>query len=218
MKIKNIIWDWNGTVVDDAWVFVEIMNNMLKKHFLPPISLQDYKERFCFPIQVYWKGLGFSFTDESFNELNKDFIKQYQQKMFLPKIHESLIGLFDYIKKNNVRQFVLSASEQKLLNKSIKHYGLIGIFDAVYGVDNLNADGKLALGRALCEEYKIKAEETLLIGDTEYDRDVAIGLGCRVFLVDYGHINYSRLFKTGEFVVSSVGDLKKTLERSLEAC
>jgi len=38
MKIKNIIWDWNGTIVDDAWVFVEIMNRVLKREGLPLTS------------------------------------------------------------------------------------------------------------------------------------------------------------------------------------
>ena len=35
MKIENIIWDWNGTIVDDAWVFVEVMNDLLKKKCTP---------------------------------------------------------------------------------------------------------------------------------------------------------------------------------------
>ena len=59
---KNIIWDWNGTIVDDAWVFVDIMNRFLKKNNLPIISLEDYQQNFCFPIQNYWRSLGFKFT------------------------------------------------------------------------------------------------------------------------------------------------------------
>ena len=43
---KNIIWDWNGTLVDDAWVFVDIMNRFLKKMNLPIISLEDYQQNF----------------------------------------------------------------------------------------------------------------------------------------------------------------------------
>ena len=65
MVIKNIIWDWNGTIVDDAWVFVAIMNSLLKKGGLPQTDLQYYRKNFCFPIQDYWKGLGFKFTEKS---------------------------------------------------------------------------------------------------------------------------------------------------------
>ena len=44
-QIKNIIWDWNGTIVNDAFLFVEIMNGVLKKEGLPLISLEDYKNK-----------------------------------------------------------------------------------------------------------------------------------------------------------------------------
>ena len=30
MKYKHIVWDWNGTLVDDTWLFVDIMNGVLK--------------------------------------------------------------------------------------------------------------------------------------------------------------------------------------------
>ena len=30
-KKMIVVWDWNGTIVDDAFVFVNIMNSYLKK-------------------------------------------------------------------------------------------------------------------------------------------------------------------------------------------
>ena len=211
MSIKNIIWDWNGTIVDDAWVFVDIMNGVLKKNHLPLITLKDYRQKFCFPIQDYWRGLGFRFTNKTFNQLNEVFIKEYQKKMFLPKIHKGLDVLFKNLGKQKIRQFVLSASEQGLLNKSVAHYKLGSFFNGVYGVDNLNAVGKIPLGRDLCEKHQLNVKETLLIGDTEYDKDVGEGLGCRVLLVAHGHISPGRLFKTGVVVASSVEELKRFL-------
>ena len=80
MSIKNIIWDWNGTIVDDAWVFVSVMNNILKKNDLPPTTLEHYRKNFCFPIQDYWRALGFRFTNKTFNKLNEVFIKEDNNK------------------------------------------------------------------------------------------------------------------------------------------
>jgi len=45
-----VVWDWNGTLVDDAFIFVDIMNGYLSEFSLPPISLSDYKNNFCFPV------------------------------------------------------------------------------------------------------------------------------------------------------------------------
>jgi len=211
MKIKNIIWDWNGTIVDDAWVFVEIMNSVLKREGLPLTSLEEYKKNFCFPIQKYWQGLGFKFNKQEFIVLNRDFIKKYQSKLFFPKLHVGMRSLLSSIKKLGVRQFVLSASEQSLLNKSIEHYNVKDVFSEVFGVDNLNAVGKAEKGRALLKTCKLNAQETLLVGDTEYDREVAQKLGCRVVLMSHGHINHKRLQKTGCLVLKNIDALNKYL-------
>jgi phosphoglycolate phosphatase len=187
------------------------MNNFLQKNRLPLTTLKHYRQNFCFPIQAYWRGLGFQFTDESFDKLNQNFIFEYQKKMFLPKPHEGLFGFLKTLKKNKKQQFVLSASEQKLLNKSVAHYDLSGFFHGVYGVDNLNALGKKELGLALCRKHNLKTKETVLIGDTEYDKEVAEVIGCEVILVSHGHINHQRLLKTNRTVVASVDDLKNIL-------
>jgi len=213
MNYKNIIWDWNGTIINDAWVFVDIMNNVLQKNGLPLTTLKHYRQNFCFPIQDYWKRLGFKFTDESFDKLNQSFIFEYQKKMFLPKPHEGLLVFLKTLKKNKKQQFVLSASEQKLLNKSIEHYNLGDFFNGVYGVNNLNAVGKKELGLALCKKHNLKTKETVLIGDTEYDKEVAEEIGCEVVLVSYGHINHQRLLKTSSLVVDSIENLKGFLKK-----
>ena len=209
--IKNIIWDWNGTIVDDAWVFVSVMNGLLNQQGLPQTSLKHYRKNFCFPIQEYWRGLGFDFTEDVFNELNANFIIQYEKKMFLPSIHKGLLRLFTAINKEKRQQFVLSASENSLLKKSIKHYNLQGVFKGVFGVDNLNAVGKESVGKELFSQYQLKPSETLLIGDTEYDYRVAKHLGCSVILVSHGHISHRRLLKVGVPVVSSVQEIAKYL-------
>ena len=211
MLIKNIIWDWNGTIVDDAWVFVEVMNKTLKKNNLPPTSLNHYRENFCFPIQDYWKCLGFSFTKENFNKLNAEFIKEYQKKMFLPSIHRGLRSFFLTLQNNNFSQFILSASENSLLQRSVNYYKITSFFQGIYGVDNLNALGKESLGKKICLKHSLVPTQTLLIGDTEYDALVADSLGCPVVLVSHGHIDHQRLLQTGKVVVSSIKEISKYL-------
>ena len=37
-KYSHILWDWNGTLLDDAWLCVEVMNSMLAERDLPQIG------------------------------------------------------------------------------------------------------------------------------------------------------------------------------------
>ena len=56
--LKNkeyIIFDWNGTLIDDAFVFVDILNVLLEKRHLEKIDLKKYRELFCFPIKEFYK-------------------------------------------------------------------------------------------------------------------------------------------------------------------
>jgi phosphoglycolate phosphatase len=214
MKFKNIIWDWNGTIINDAWVFVDVMNGFLKQYHLPAISLSDYKKNFCFPIQDYWKALGFKFTHKSFNQLNTSFISAYQDVMLLPNLHTGMVSLLNQLHNQNLHQFILSASEIRLLQKSVLHYKINHLFKDVLGVDNLNAEGKKELGKLLFKQYNLKPCETLVIGDTEYDYEVAKALNCSIVLISHGHINHERLNKTCSNVVASVVELESFLQNN----
>ena len=48
MGFKNIIWDWNGTIIDDAWVFADIMNNVLQKHYNTKTILCSFEDKLQF--------------------------------------------------------------------------------------------------------------------------------------------------------------------------
>ena len=214
MKFQNIVWDWNGTIVNDAWIFVDVMNKILKHNNLPVITLSEYRNNFCFPIQSYWKSLGFQFTPEKFNQLNTHFISEYQKKIFLPKLHRGIFTFLNNFNKQGLQQFILSASENTLLQQSVHFYKLNFLFKNVLGVNNLNATGKKELGHLLFKQYNLKPHITLIVGDTEYDYDVAKFLNCSVVLISHGHINHQRLLKTGAIVVKSLRELKTFLQKN----
>ena len=51
-KYQHIIWDWNGTLLNDAWLFVDIMNGILKQHDMEMITIKKYRDIFGFPITI----------------------------------------------------------------------------------------------------------------------------------------------------------------------
>ena len=99
MNFKHVIWDWNGTLVDDTWLFVDIMNGVLKNRNLPPITLQDYRDVFDFPVKDYYTKLGFNFDEEPFESSGLDFIKIYDRRKFEPKLFEDTLSTLNRLKK-----------------------------------------------------------------------------------------------------------------------
>ena len=53
-KYKHIIWDWNGTLLDDAWLCVDVINGVLSRRNMSTISLRQYQELFNFPVIDYY--------------------------------------------------------------------------------------------------------------------------------------------------------------------
>ena len=41
-KYRHIIWDWNGTLLDDAWLCVEILNEILRRRNEQPVTHERY--------------------------------------------------------------------------------------------------------------------------------------------------------------------------------
>lgn len=204
---KIIVWDWNGTIVDDSFIFVEIMNDFLKDFGLKKISLRDYRKHFCFPVHDYYTSLGINLSEEDFRLLSVSFIDKYKEKMFIPKLKKNILNVIRYLYNNGFSQFIVSAQEQKLLNRSVNFYGLKKYFNGVYGLDNNFAISKLALAKNKLAP-KLGSESSLLVvGDTLHDLEMANYIKSSCCLVSWGHNSPSRLKRGGETVLSCPSDL-----------
>ena len=59
----TVLWDWNGTLLDDAALCCELLNTMLARHGYAPVgSMEAYRQVFCFPIETYYRRAGFDFS------------------------------------------------------------------------------------------------------------------------------------------------------------
>jgi phosphoglycolate phosphatase len=74
MKYKHIVWDWNGTLLDDAWLCVEILNSMLAARRMQTTTLEQYQNDFDFPVYNYYVKLGFDFSKEDYDTVAREYI------------------------------------------------------------------------------------------------------------------------------------------------
>ena len=59
MKVKHIIWDWNGTLLDDLDVSMAALNEVLKSEQLPLVlDKEEYRQYFQFPVIKYYEKVG----------------------------------------------------------------------------------------------------------------------------------------------------------------
>ncbi len=207
--LNAVIWDFNGTIVDDLDLVVRSVNVQLEQRGLPTLTVDRYRDVFGFPVADYYRRIGLVSDVESMTELSAEFFGVYVVGLTACPLHDGVRDALARFKEQGVRQFVLSAMEEQLLRSTVEHLGILGFFDAVYGLAHSEADSKISRGLELLADHAIRADTALLIGDTDHDAEVAETLGTRVILVAQGHQSADRLRATGCVVCGDVGSLGK---------
>jgi phosphoglycolate phosphatase len=208
---SHIIWDWNGSLLNDAWLCVEVMNTMLAEHHLHPITLERYREIFDFPVKDYYYKLGFDFKSESFEVVGMDFMIRYNERQSEASLHSGVREVLAAVAEKGLPQSVLSAREENELRSEIRELGLDKYFTKVYGLDDHYAHGKTDVGIRLMKDLGLPREDYLFIGDTLHDAAVAGELGIRCMLVPNGHQSRERLLTAGVPVISSLPEILNLL-------
>jgi len=204
---KHIIWDWNGTLVDDVWLVVEIMNKMLKKRHLPGIDSKNYRELFDFPVTKYYIKLGFDFSRESFEDLTVEFIGEYYDRFNECKLFAETKNILQKIKDLGLSQSILSASKEDVLIEKIKYYKIEPFFCKIIGLDNHYAESKIERGKKWISGLHVNPGEVLLIGDTVHDFIVSKHIGSDCQLIANGHNSREKLEKLDIYVADSLLEL-----------
>ena len=204
---SSIIWDWNGTLLDDTHFAVSVMNRVLQKRGMNLLSVENYKSVFTFPVKNYYQKIGFDFSSEPFEIPANEFIDLYNADVEKCSLHRDVVRVLTHFQKGGRRQFILSAMEQTVLNQCLQNYQIDCFFEYASGLDNIYAASKIGNGHRLIAEQKLNPGKLVLIGDTVHDFEVATALGCQCILIADGHQSEIVLQATGARVLRSIAEL-----------
>lgn len=197
MKYKHIIWDWNGTIVDDAWLSLEVLNSILRDFNLQELSLDFYRQNFSFPVINFYRQIGFEVSNQVFEQIGETFISRFNAKRFDCKLQKGAKELVESFCSQGLKQSILSAYRKDFLKEASDFFGISDYMQDIVGLSDIYANTKLALGKEYINTLQIPREQILYIGDTDHDFEVASAMGVECRLVALGHQSKERLEKTG---------------------
>ena len=206
-RYRHVIWDWNGTLFDDAWLCVEVMNGLLRPRGLPLLTLERYQELFDFPVIRYYERLGFDFARDPFEVIGTEFIRIYETRRGEAALRQDARAALDLVRDRGVGQSVLSAYRHDTLETLLRQNGVRDYFQRVVGSDDHYASGKVEQGRRFIRELGVDPAAVLLIGDTAHDHEVAVAMGIDCLLVPGGNHSRARLERCGVPVLDGLADL-----------
>ena len=215
MKPELIIWDWNGTILDDALVCKTIANIMLAERGIPTLPDMDaYRAVFGFPIKAYYERMGYRFgpDDEPYETVADEFVVLYDRLYGTSVLRPGILAFLDKRKEEGYRQVLLSATRRDQLLEQVAAFGDVGDrFERKLGLTDHYAFSKAALARDFIEREGIPRERTLFIGDTDHDFEVSSAIGCPCVLLEGGHQSRERLQKMGVPVLRDLDELEQYL-------
>jgi len=207
MKYKTLIWDFNGTLLDDTKISIGAINTVLERRNMKTIDrFEDFQEIFCFPVSEYYRRLGFDFEKEPYRIPADEWVELYSASMFDAPLNEGVTDILKTARDMGLRQIVFSASERSRLKEHIERLGIAGYFDTIIGTDDVYAKGKIDLAKDLAKNNP-NIFPALFIGDTDHDHLCALEMGCDCVLYSGGFMSPNRLSTLGSPVISSMSEL-----------
>ncbi|MBR4501129.1 MAG: HAD family hydrolase [Clostridia bacterium] len=213
--ITHIIWDWNGTLLDDAAYCLDLTDRLLRIFRLKPMeTLENYRERFGFPVIDYYGHLGFD--RQIFPEVAVIWMDAYMKNEKTIPLHLDAAEVTEKIRQLGIRQVIVSASKLENLLLQLASRPQFAHFDPPRGLGDIYAGSKKDIALKWMADTGADPERTLLVGDTLHDLEVARALGCGCILVENGHQSAPRLRAAGARTAANLTELF-TLLRDGEA-
>lgn len=206
-QYSHIIWDFNGTLIDDLDIAVSINCQMNLDRGRPQVDRQFYLDHFTHPPIRFYEAMGYTFQEEPYEEVSRDFIRRYTQRQGEAKLNPGVPQALEAFRRAGLPQMILSAHTQKLLRAQVEELGIGRYFCHIIGTQDQVVTGKVERALAFAREEGLDLGRALLIGDTTHDFETAQALGCSCALCALGHQSRAQLAATGVRVYDSLEEL-----------
>ena len=204
-----ILWDWNGTLLDDTEAALATLNEMIAVRGGQPIEMEFYRDHFAFPVRPFYDKIGIVAHDEDeWNGIAREYHEVYGRQP--KKLNPLAVTALEMAKEAGCRQSMVSALRQDLLEADMARNGVTKYFERICGSDNLDGASKLDRARVLLRTLSDTVPSDtrfVLIGDALHDKEVADALGIDCILCAQGSHAAWRLravAPTGETLVDAL--------------
>lgn len=203
--ITHIIWDYNGTVLDDVDMSVAAVNDMLAARSLPPTDRITYRRTLDMPLENYYAGLGFADVDIS--KLSVEFRSRCAAHHELARIFPGVRDAIAAARARGIKNVLMSSLYSEYLAAEVEKYGIAALFDAVIGLSDRKLGSKFDNCRGYIKKHGLDPAELLFVGDLISDAKTAKALGAKCVLIPNGHNSRERCAAQGVTVLDGMDGL-----------
>ena len=206
--IRNIIFDWSGTLVDDLPAVLRASNFVLSQAGKPVMSLETFRAEFTLPFKKFYDRHTPEVPMAQLEEwFHSEFRVSQDSVVELPHAREFL----EFCRARKVSTFLLSSIFGDHFKAQCKVLG----FDKYLEWSYTDVWDKREKIHEILRENNLLPDETLFIGDMEHDVVTAKHGGIHSCAVLTGYNTLEHLRAAGpDLIVEHLGELRGVLERN----
>ena len=198
--IKNIIFDWSGTISDDFKPVYEAIMIVMEKMISKNISTEEFRREFELPPVKFWQKY---IPNIDLDEEHKLFLDAIH-KVDPPTIYPIIKKVLEDLKSKGLNLFVISSHPHEKLMVEAVSYGITDLFSEIRG----GIYDKVKSLEDITTENKLTKQETVYIGDMIYDIEAGKKVGVKTIAVTYGYQDKDKLSKMNpDHIISSPEEL-----------
>jgi phosphoglycolate phosphatase len=211
MKIKLIIFDLDGTLVNSSVDITNALNYAVEPYGLEKLTVERTISLVGEGVtRLIEKLLGEKWADLRGVVLER-FLGYYSQHLTdftvpYPGVRETLKTLGNY------RMVVISNKRADLSMRLLVNLGLAGFFEIIWGSDSVSEKKPSPVPVfEMLKRVSCRPDEAVMVGDSDYDIEAGKAAGVRTVAVSYG-FREVKLLQDADIIINSIRDLPSKLD------
>ncbi len=207
--IRNVIFDWSGTLVDDLEAVLEATNHVFVQSGAAPFTRETFRSEFSLPFTGFYKRF---LPHVPMPELERWFHERFSQVQELVRPIAHAREFLEFCERQGFRTFVLSTVRTDYFQQQARAVG----FDRYLQVPYLGVWDKREKIRELIQDHSLSVAETVFVGDMEHDVDTAKfgGVSSCAVLTGYNRLEQLRAVEP-DWIVEHLGEFQALLSRAI---
>jgi phosphoglycolate phosphatase len=202
--IKNVIFDWSGTLSNNLHSFQYVCRSVFQKYGIPEISLDEIRQNFDTPYMKFWNKYLPEYSKDEQDELYAKLIHEAEPAFLYEGVKETMQNL----KNKNIRMFIISSDPLSKLYEEIKTGGLSDYFEEILGKIHEKED----VIPKIVDKYLLNNSETYYIGDTCGDIEAGKKSEIGTVAISWGYQHREILKKSNpDYLIDKITELKNII-------
>lgn len=223
MRLRAVLFDMDGTLLDSAPDFIAICQTMRAERGLPVIADKLIRDQISGGARAMVAANFAMDTDaEGFESLRLEFLERYQSHCaVMTRPFDGMHELLDEIEQAKLLWGVATNKPVRFAEPIMQQLGLAQRSSVLVCPDHVSRskpDPEMIL--LACAKMGVEPAATLFVGDDERDIEAGRAAGCKTAAVTYGYIHPQDNPRNwgADAVVDHPLELRRVLEQALCSC